>query len=400
MSRTSATPACTTRHAVILTAGESKRTRPLTLHRPKPLIPLLGTPLLAHILDEMVGLIERVTLVVGYRAEMIRATFGDNYRGIALRYVQQTVVNGTAGALLAAAPIDEPFFVLYGDNLIAHADLLGVCHERYCMAALPVADARSFGVLQIDADRVVGILEKPEQPPPQPLANPGIFHFDPDVFALVAQIRPSPRGELELTDLIGLLDQSSRVGYHVCQGHWVPVGNPWEALNAVRFLLERRNDWRTQIDPAAEIAADVELEGSLWIGAARIGSGSRISGPVVIGAGCTIGSGVLIHAAVIEPGAVIADGAVIRDSVIGAQAQVGAESELEACWIDDAAVIERDVLLPARAFPAQVPPIETTGLLGTERLVQRGVVLAAQAHIAAGTRIEPGSVLFRTNDGS
>ncbi|NCC33796.1 MAG: nucleotidyl transferase, partial [Chloroflexia bacterium] len=244
------TPACTTRHAVILAAGESKRTRPLTLLRPKPLIPLLGRPLLTHILDELVGLVDRVTLVVGYRADQIEATFGANYQGMALRYVRQEVVNGTAGALLAAHPVNEPFFLLYGDNLVAQADLLGVCQSRYGVAGLRVADARSFGVLQLVNGRVQGMLEKPADPPPDALANPGIYQFDQVVFPLVESITPSPRGELELTDLIALLAARHPVRPHICTGFWVPVGNPWEALSAAQFLVMRQAHLQASIDPS------------------------------------------------------------------------------------------------------------------------------------------------------
>ncbi|MEI7772192.1 MAG: sugar phosphate nucleotidyltransferase, partial [Chloroflexales bacterium] len=219
MSRSPASATCATRHAVILAAGESKRTRPLTSHRPKPLIPLLGRPLLAHILDEMVGMIDRATLVVGYRAQDIVDAFGEMYRGIALRYVTQEQMNGTAGALLAVGQIDEPFFLLYGDNLVARADILGVCAERHSLAGMRVEDARSFGVLDIvDGGRVRGVIEKPADPPPGALANSGIYHLDAAAFPALARITPSPRGEYELTDLVGLLAADGPVGYHVCTG--------------------------------------------------------------------------------------------------------------------------------------------------------------------------------------
>lgn len=231
---------CLTLHAVILAAGESTRTRPLTLHRPKPLIPLLGRPLLAHILDALVGLVERVTLVVGYRAEMVEAAFGSAYRGMVLHYARQEVMNGTAGALLAVGPIDESFFLLYGDNLVAHEDIVGVCRARYSVAGLRVADARSFGVLEMVDGTVRRIVEKPADPPPDALANAGVYHFDGAVFPLLERIVPSPRGELELTDLVGALAMEQPVQAHICTGHWVPVGTPWEALSAAQFLLTQR----------------------------------------------------------------------------------------------------------------------------------------------------------------
>lgn len=366
---------CTTRHAVILAAGESKRTRPLTAQRPKPLIPLLGSPLLARILDELVGFVTQATLVVGYRAEAIEAYFGAEYRSIALRYVHQTTVNGTAGALQAAGPLDEPFFLLYGDNLIARADVLGVCTERYAMAALPVADARAFGVLDIAGDQVRGIIEKPADPPPNALANPGIFHFDAAVFPLLDQITPSPRGELELTDLIGMLAAGNRVGYHICTGHWVPVGTPWEALSAAQFLLAQQ-DVAVVVDPTAVVDPAAILVGPLWIGP-----------------GCVVEAGVRLEGCVLEAGAHVAAGAQAQGSVIGAGVRVGAGAIVQASWLDDGAHVGAHARLHAASFADMQPTAAVQGRLTHETLITRGAILAQGMHVAPGSIIAPGTVI-------
>jgi NDP-sugar pyrophosphorylase family protein len=350
---------CPTRRAVILAAGESKRTRPLTSHRPKPLISLAGKPLLAHILDELVGLVERATLVVGYRAEQIEAAFGASYRGMGLNYTRQTEVNGTAGALLAAAPVDEPFFLIYGDNLVAGEDVLGLCASRYSVAGLRVEDARSFGVLDLVGGVVRGIIEKPPQPPPDALANPGIYHFDQAVFPLLAAIRPSPRGELELTDLIGALAAEHSVAAHVCTGFWVPVGTPWEALSAAQFLAARQGGQQVQIDPAA-----------------RVHQEARIVGPTTIGPGCVVGAGALVAA-----------------SVLAAGAQVGAGASVEASWLEDGARVGAGAVLAARPFEELRPTAETRGVLSRQQLITRGAVLGAGAEVRAGALVEAGSVL-------
>ncbi|MEI8308379.1 MAG: sugar phosphate nucleotidyltransferase [Chloroflexales bacterium] len=377
MSRSPASAICATRHAVILAAGESKRTRPLTSHRPKPLIPLLGRPLLAHILDEMVGVIERATLVVGYRAQDIKDAFGETYRGIALRYVIQEQVNGTAGALLAVGQIDEPFFLLYGDNLVAQADILGVCVERHSLAGMHVEDARSFGVLDIgESEWVRGVIEKPTNPPPGALANPGIYHLDAAAFPALAQITPSPRGEYELTDLVGLLAAAGPVGYHVCTGFWMPVGTPWEALGAAQFLLARRGSQSEEISPTA-----------------RIGAGSRIIGPAVIGAGARVGAGCVVEGSVLEAGAEVGDGAVVRHAVIGAGARVGAGCVVESSWLDDGATIGAGASLRARVFDELRPTANSAGLLSRELLCTRGAVLGRGAIIAPGASVAPGTII-------
>lgn len=350
-------PAPPVRHAVILAAGESKRTRPLTSLRPKPLIPLAGRPLLAHILDELVGLVERVTLVVGYRAEQIEAAFGASYRGIALRYRRQEVVNGTAGALLAAAPIDEPFLLLYGDNMVAREDLLGVCGSRYGVAGLRVGDARSFGVLEIEGGLVRGILEKPPAPPPGALANPGIYRFDAAVFPLLAQIAPSPRGELELTDLIGALAAGHAVLPHVCTGFWVPVGTPWEALSAAQFVLRRRG------------------EGAVWVHPdASVHPAARLEAPAAVDAGCVVEAGAVVRASVLAPGA-----------------RVGAGCVVESSWLEAGARVAPGATLAARRFDELEPTAETRGVLSRQELVTRGAVLGPGVEI--GGVVEPGAVL-------
>jgi bifunctional UDP-N-acetylglucosamine pyrophosphorylase/glucosamine-1-phosphate N-acetyltransferase len=385
------------RHAVILVAGASTRTRPLTVQRPKPLIPLLGRPLLAHILDELVGLVDRVTLVVGYRADQIVATFGPVYRGMAIRYAYQTTINGTAGALMAATPLDEPFVLLYGDNLVSRADIEGVRQMRYGVAGLRVSDPRSFGILELVDGQVQRIIEKPAYPPPDALANAGIYHFDSEVVPLLHQITPSPRGELELTDLIGLLAARHPVGCHVCTGHWIPVGTPWEALVAARFLLaqQAQHQLQPQIAPGATVDPQAELEGSVVIGeGARIEGQVRIVGPVWIGPRAEIRSGALVIASVIETGATIESEAMVGGSVIGPAAIVGASATISHSWLDEGVQIGPQTVIEAAAFSDPQPTAVVNGLLSHADLVNRGAVVAAGLTIAPASRVAAGSVLM------
>lgn len=382
------------RHAVILAAGESKRTRPLTLHRPKPLIPLLGRPLLARIMDELVGVVERVTLVVGYRAEAIRTFFGTSYRGMALHYVLQHEVNGTASALHAVAGhVDEPFLLFYGDNLVSREDILAVRAWRYALAGLRVADARSFGVLDVHDGWVRRMIEKPPVPPPNALANPGIYHLDAAVFPALAQIKPSPRGEYELTDLIEVLATDHQVGYTICQGFWVPVGTPWEALNAARFLLERMAHTEpTTIHPAAQIVGT--SSGPVWIGQAHIAAGAQIIGPAFIGDGCVIGAGSRIVGSAIEAGATVGAGSIITDSVLDSGASVGAGCRLESSWLDMDASLAAGVGITAQVCTDLQPVAEMLGLLSHDQQIRRGIVLGKGVHIAADSVPEAGRVVF------
>lgn len=389
---------CTTRHAVILAAGESRRTRPLTLRRPKPLIPLSGQPLLAHILDALVGLVMRVTLVVGYRAEDIQHYFGTRYHGIELTYVHQQHVSGTASALLTVADhVQEPFFMLYGDNLISRADLLRVCQQRYCMAALPVAAPQSFGILQIVDDRVLGIIEKPIHAAPGSLANPGIFHFDQQIFPLLRQIRPSPRGEYELTDVIGLLAQSTPIGYRLCTGHWIPVGTPWEALVAALFVLEHHAAHRRMVHTAARLGAGTYVNNAVRIGQAQIGANCRITGPTIIDDGVVIGNNCVIEHSMLAAGVTIGDNCVISHSALHTGVSIGADCTIASSVLDDGACIGVRTHLPARQFPDIVPTAHTVGRLEPALLHTRGAVLGPDVFLPADTILEPGTIVFPAN---
>lgn len=390
---------CRTRHAIILAAGESKRTRPLTAQRPKPLIPLLGKPLLAHILDELVGLVTQVTLVVGYRAEAIEASFGASYRGLALRYVRQTEVNGTASALMAVVAagdlLDEPFFLLYGDNLISQDDLRAICRWRYGLSALRVDNPRSFGVLELRDGRVLRILEKPEHPPADALANPGIYHFDSEAFTALQHIRPSPRGEYELTDLIGILAQVHPINYSICTGYWVPVGTPWEALNAVAFLLARRAAQPPAYDPEAVIPADCIISGAVQVGRARLGAGCRIVGPALIGDGCVIGDGCLIEGSVLDSGVTLGERCVVQRSALGAGVGLDAGCYVQSSFIDDGVSLGAGVQLRERSF-ADIQPAAATGdWLNRSALLVRGCIVGSGVTLSPATRIEPGTIVSR-----
>ncbi len=393
---------CRTRHAIILAAGESTRTRPLTLHRPKPLIPLLGQPLLAHILDELVGLIEDVTLVVGYRADDIQSHFGDTYRDMQLRYVHQHEVNGTAGALLTVANyaqargesfLEAPFFLLYGDNLISRSDLVGVCQHRYSLAGLRVEDPRAFGVLDIVDNRVRRIIEKPDTPPPEALANPGVYHFDGQVIPALRTIEPSPRGEYELTDLIEAIAAEHPVSYSLCKGQWVPVGNPWEVLIAGSFLLQQRAAHRSEIHPEAT-HPDCQMSGSVAMGRATVGPGCTIKGPVFIGDDVTIGAGCTLERVSIEAGATIGDQTTIERSLIGPGAHIGAGCTIAHSVLDDRAQVGDGTRLLAHRFTETEPAAFTAGLLTKDTMQRHGTVVGPGVAVPGRSTLGAGSILF------
>ena len=195
--------------AVLLAAGKSTRTYPLTTTRPKPLIPILGKPLLEHLLGQLEGLVDEAVLVVGYRADAIRVQLGDRFGSLPLRYLEQREQRGTADALLQASPlIEDRCLVLNGDDLYHRHDLQALSRHRTAILVTPVPDPQNRAVVTITGDQVANIVEKPASAPPNSLASVGGYVMERESLDKLREIQMSPRGELELPDFIRLLARS------------------------------------------------------------------------------------------------------------------------------------------------------------------------------------------------
>ncbi len=272
---------------VILAAGQSTRTHPLTLTRPKPLLPVANRPILAHQLDALKGLVDEAILVVGYKHEMIRAQFGHAYNGIKIRYVEQTEQKGTGHAVLQCAEvINEPFLAMNGDDLYAATDLARIAELPLAALAKHVEDPRLYGIFEVnDSGHVKRIVEKPTDIFSN-LANIGAYKFSPKIFDILRDTPESARGEIEITSALQLLAEQDVVQVVPVEGYWLPIGYPWHLLDANSYILE------TFLQPAnyGQVSPAAHLSGTVSIGQGTvIRSGVVIDGPVLIGENCEIG---------------------------------------------------------------------------------------------------------------
>jgi UDP-N-acetylglucosamine diphosphorylase / glucose-1-phosphate thymidylyltransferase / UDP-N-acetylgalactosamine diphosphorylase / glucosamine-1-phosphate N-acetyltransferase / galactosamine-1-phosphate N-acetyltransferase len=324
--------------AVIFAAGKSTRTYPLTLTRPKPLLPIANKPILEHQLDALAGIVDGVVLVVGYRSDMIHDCMGEQYGDIALTYVEQTEQRGTGHALLQCRDaLSEPFIAMNGDDLYDAADLAALAQVEQGGLALHVEDPSQFGVYETGDDgKVVRIVEKPESFVSH-LANIGAYKFQPEVFSILESVKPSVRSEIEITSAIQALADEGRFVVVQAQGEWLPVGYPWDMLNATTYLLDSLTD---SID--GEVHAAAHLTGAVSIGRGTvIRAGVVIDGPVIIGEnchigpnawvrpysaigdGCKIGQGSEIKGSILMEGTKIPHLSYVGDSVLGANVNFG-----------------------------------------------------------------------------
>lgn len=230
--------------------------QPLTLTQPKPLVEVSGRPLLTHILDAIPQEIDSFVFVVHYRKEQIQEYFGDAYQGKPITYVDQTVANGTGGALFAAQPLlHDRFMVMLADDLHGSSALNALAQEECAILGALSQEPQHFGVLTISpSGTLVDIEEKPVHPKSS-LINTGAMVLDERIFSYR---QPPVQGEVRLTDMVTALAHDVPVKV-VEQPLWCPVGKPEDIIRGEIFLsqyTQRRKDCDHCIDGVVSGAFD------------------------------------------------------------------------------------------------------------------------------------------------
>ncbi|WP_182907163.1 glucose-1-phosphate thymidylyltransferase [Microbispora sp. H13382] len=278
--------------ALVLAGGSGTRLRPITHTRAKQLVPVANKPVLFYGLESIAAAgISEVGIVVGDTQDEIEAAVGDGSRfGLQASYLRQEAPLGLAHAVLIARDYlgDDDFVMYLGDNFIVGGieSLVGRFRERRPSAQIMltrVSDPRQFGVAELAGDgRVVGLEEKPREPKSD-LALVGVYLFTRAIHDAVAELKPSWRGELEITDAIQwLIDAGHEVEPAVISGYWKDTGNVADMLEVNRLVLE---SLERRVDGDAE---DCELIGRVVVEAGASVRRSRIVGPVVVGAGTVV----------------------------------------------------------------------------------------------------------------
>jgi glucose-1-phosphate thymidylyltransferase len=326
--------------ALVLAGGRGTRLRPITHTSAKQLVPVANKPVLFYGLEAIrdagiteVGIVvsdprellrpdhrtgETTTVMVNTQAE-IRAAVGDGSAfGLRVTYIEQEAPLGLAHAVLIAEPFlgQEPFVMYLGDNLIKDGITPFVREFEAERPDAQILLARvhhpsDFGVAELDGDRVVRLEEKPARPRSD-LALVGVYLFDRCVFDAVKAIRPSQRGELEITEAIQhLIRTGKRVRSHVISGWWKDTGKVEDMLEGNRMMLGG-------LEAATEGSVDAAsaLEGPIRIGPGAVVRRSRLRGPLVIGANSRV-----------------------ADAYVGPFTSIGEGVELSHCEIENSIVL-------------------------------------------------------------
>ena len=322
--------------AVIMAAGKSTRTWPLTLTKPKPLLKVMNKEIIKRNLDALQGLVGEVIIIVGFKKEMIIEEIGHKYGRLKIRYAEQKTQLGTGHALKCVERlIKGKFIVMGGDDIFSKKDIKACLKHKYSVLGCKVEDPGRFGVFVVKGKEVKKVVEKPKKFV-SGIANAGLYVFDKSVFKF--KLRKSQRGEYEIIDYINALIKKERVVCENVKGRWLSVGYPWDLIEANSVLVsEIKNDIKGKVEKnvivkgklkagkGTKILSGTYIKGNVIIGEnCLIGPNCYLRGNTSIGNGCHIGQAVEIKNSIIMDNAKVPHLSYIGDSVIGENSNLGA----------------------------------------------------------------------------
>ncbi|MBA7648572.1 UTP--glucose-1-phosphate uridylyltransferase [subsurface metagenome] len=331
--------------ALILAGGRGTRLKPLTNTIAKQLLPVGNKPILFYVLDQIreADISDIGIIISPETGHWIKEAVGEGLEWNAqITYILQPEPLGLAHAVKTARDFlgSSPFLMFLGDNLIeggikGFVEEFNALHPDAFILLKEVPNPRSFGVAELDSSgRVVHMVEKPKEPKSN-LALVGVYLFTPEIHQSISQIKPSWRGELEITDAIQkLLEMRKEVRSHILQGWWLDTGKKDNLLEANRVVLDDyiKRDIKGEVDSQSQIVGRVEIKQGAGV------ESSIIRGPVSIAEGCqiknsligpftSIGAGTVIENSSIEHSVMLENCRILKierlaDSVIGRGTEV------------------------------------------------------------------------------
>jgi glucose-1-phosphate thymidylyltransferase len=327
--------------ALVLSGGAGTRLRPLTHTGAKQLVPVANRPVLMYVIDNLVDAnIREIGVIISPETgREVQGALGDgSLWGAKFTYILQDRPAGLAHAVAVAKSfLEGSDFVMYlGDNLIGMMIKEAVARfesERTWSASIllkEVPNPSAFGVAEVDdAGQVVGLVEKPKEPKSN-LALVGVYMFRPSIFDAIAKIKPSARGELEITDAISkLIELGHKVQFTRLTSWWLDTGKKDDLLLANTTVLD---DW-LKPENLGEVDAASQVSGRVRIGRGAKIERSTIRGPVVIGEGAqiidskigpftAIGDGVEVTRSIVEHSVILENSRIVdtprlEDSLVG-----------------------------------------------------------------------------------
>ena len=331
---------------IILHGGYGTRLRPLTHTGPKQLIPIANKPISQYALEDLIeaGIADITILLGDIYPDKVKEYYGNGSTfGAKLTYILQGKPKGIAHAICLCEKYvnNHPFIVYLGDNLLkggikGFAESFRNSNYDAIILLCEVENPQRFGVAKFDKHgKLMDLVEKPKQPPSN-YALTGIYFFKPIIFDAIRKLKPSWRGELEITEALQLLlEEGYNVGYRIVEGWWKDTGTIEDILEANILVLDEMEPKKeTRIEDRACVQGRVSIgknaqvkKGALIRGPTVIGENATIENEVYIGPYTSIGNNTHIKKGEIE-NSIIMENCVIEintkiiDSIIGANSEI------------------------------------------------------------------------------
>ncbi len=378
--------------AVILCAGKSTRTFPLTETRPKALLKVANKIILSLLLDALDGVVKEVVLIVNYKKEMIEEVFGKQYKNLKIIYVEQKEVKGTGHAVQQAENSikGDSFLIIGGDDYFDKRDIQKVVQYQNALFGQEVEHPGYYGVLEInDKQELIGIEEKPKKPKTK-IVNTGCYVVDKTIFSCLKKVKKSKRGEYELTDAVKILAKEKQVRVIKAE-HWHPITYPWHLLDVNKKMLQH-----LQFKNEGKIEQGVTIHGAVQIGKGTIlKSGTYIEGPVLIGENCTIGPNCYIRPeTTVGNNVKIGNAVEVKNSILGSKTHIGHLSYLGDSVLGENVNFGAGTIVANLRHDNKTIQSEVNGKLVDSARRKLGVIIGDNVHTGVNTSMYPGRKLW------
>ena len=331
--------------AILLAGGKGTRLRPLTVHTPKPIVPILDRPFLYYQIDllKQIPEIDEVILSLNYQPRRIEEIFGEGEGlGVRVRYVVEPMPLGTGGAVRYAGDALTESVVVFNGDVLTEVDLAAVLRlhrERKAKATIvltPVENPRAYGLVETDREgNIQRFLEKPgEDEITCNTINAGIYVLEPDTFN---RIPKDTAWSIERSFFPSLIERGDTFMAYVYDGYWIDIGTPGKYLQVHHDIMDGRYSappfngksaaWTS---PDARVEEGVEITGPCFIDeGAVIKKGARILPYSVIGRQTHVEEGAVVEGSIIWPNGWIGPEASIRGAILGRNCHVGRNAVID-----------------------------------------------------------------------
>src|SRR5258706_5203812 len=367
--------------AVVMAGGEGSRLRPLTIRRPKAMVPIAGKPVMEHILNLLKrhGITE-VIVTVQYLASNIEDYFGNGSQfGTRITYSREDVPLGTAGSVKnAEEQLTEPFLVISGDALTDYnlTDIIQYHHEKKALATLTLAHVHNpleYGVIITNEEgHISQFLEKPSWGEVfSDTINTGIYMLDPQIFSYFEKNKQYDFSQ-ELFPL--MLRKGDPIYGYIANGYWCDVGNLAEYMRANADVLQGRADVEI---PAKNIGGNIWCEEGV-----QIDENAQLYGPIYLAHDCKIKSGAIIHGpSTIGHYTILDERSQVDRSIVWNNSYIGERAELRGAIVGSSTNIKSKAVM----FEGSV--------IGDNSIIQEGAIIQPNVKIWPDKEIESGAVV-------